>query len=158
MIAPATQIRLIPFACVEDTPWFLVARPREVWADGWELLSGDALPTEPPPAAALRVAGEFGLGDIERVMDVERRDLDRTLAVRLEAPDSARLDYARFDDARWVPFESATALLGESDKRALRKLNRILDVFLRRIDVVVEEEREEVTSCQTGGACSTGGG
>lgn len=161
MISLPTTISLFPFAIVDDEPWFLVVRPRAAWAELWEPLRGEADANESALAAAARLAGVAGLTGIERVMDLRRGIWEHALAVRLEAPE-ARLDWSGLDDARWVPFHTAAALLEETDKKSLRQLNRVLDVLLRRVDVVFEEEHDEggcsSGGCGTGGGCSTGGG
>lgn len=157
MIALNPALSVLVYATVEDTPWFLVLRPRAVWTDEWEPLRGEALPNESLPAAALRIAGEAGLASVERVLDVHRGRFEHAFAVRVEAPEGVRLDSEAHDDARWVPFHAAASLLAEGDKRALRKLDRILDVFLRRIEVVVEEVHDE-GGCSGGGCGSSGGG
>ncbi|MCC6740076.1 MAG: hypothetical protein IT452_13600 [Planctomycetia bacterium] len=154
MIALPATVSLFPFALVDDEPWFLLVRPREAWAERWEPLRGEAAPNESGPAAAARLSSELGLRGVERIMDLRRGLWEHALAVRVEAPE-ARLDWSGLDDARWVPFHAAAALLEERDRGSLRQLNRVLDVLLRRVDVVFEEEHDE-GGCSSGG-CSTGG-
>jgi hypothetical protein len=144
MISLPPSLSVLPFACVDDAPWFLLVRPRGTWTDRWEPLRAEAFPNEPMPAAALRIASERRLPAVERVYDLGQARWERALAVRVEAPDTVFVDPEAYDDARWVPFEAASRLLDrEEDKSSLRRLNRILDVMLRRVEVVFEEVRDE---------------
>jgi len=152
-----TTLTVLPFACIDDEPWFLVVRRRSSWSDAWEPLRGDILPGESPPAAAIRLAREHGLVDVERVLDVASGRGERVFAVRIEAPEGARLDRESYDDGRWACFHQASPLLEERDRIWMRRLNGLLDVFLRRVDVVFEEIRDEEESC-TGGCCDDAGG
>jgi uncharacterized membrane protein YgcG len=156
MISLPTTISLFPFALVDDEPWFLLVRPRQAWAERWEPLRGEADPNESAVAAAARLATLAGLDGIERVMDLRRGIWEHALAIRMEAPE-ARLDWSGLDDARWVPFHAAAALLEEADKKSLRQLNRVLDVLLQRVDVVFEVE-VDAGGCSSGGCGSSGGG
>ncbi|MCE9583688.1 MAG: hypothetical protein K8T20_14490 [Planctomycetes bacterium] len=156
MIAAPIRLTVFPFALIDDEPWFLVLRPRAVWTDLWEPLRGECWPSDSPAASALHLAENAGLAGIERVMDVRQGAWEHAFGVRLEAPE-VNLDWSTLDDARWVPYHAASALLEESDRRALRQLNGVLSILHRKIDVIFEEVVIE-SGCSGGGCSSSGGG